>query len=157
MSASVRIDTNINLGAMGTQRIRDESAAAILTQAQLSFIKQRDPNGQAWKPLSKATIANRRNGSKTILRDTGLLFNSLQAVNGEVGSPLKYAGVHNRGYRHIPKRQFLPNPNQFSPELESELFDIAAGAAYDHIAGKKSWFMNGLAHLRSLSRRLFSS
>lgn len=75
------------------------------------FLKAARGDG-TWKPLAASTIARRRKGrrrggSPEILRDTGILFNSLSAgahgsvirdiPNGvEVGTQIKYAKHHQR-------------------------------------------------------------
>lgn len=76
-----------------------------------------------WKPLSPNTIKRhpRREGGKP-LNDTGRLKRSVtsqvvkkvSARKLEYGTNLVYAGVHNFGYKQIPKREFL----FFSPQDE---------------------------------------
>lgn len=104
-----------------------EIGQTLVTLTDLSFREQRDPWGNAWKALAASTIARRRKGpragnSDQILRDTGLLANSInyQSNNSrvEVGYNVqveKYARIHQlggkagRGHKvTIPARAYLP-------------------------------------------------
>lgn len=83
----------------------------------LGFRGQHDPWGNAWRPLSATTIANRRRGRSggtsviQILRDTGILANSINtrvASNSvSVGTAVSYAEKHQFG-KGVPRRAFLP-------------------------------------------------
>jgi len=78
---------------------------------------KQSPNGQAWKPLSRRTVAERIAEGRDpldILRRTSALLNSIQlgeatASRVTVGSPLEYAGKHQLGdpANRIPARPFL--------------------------------------------------
>ena len=113
---------------------------AILNTARLSFVNSSTPNGDAWLRLSPATIKQRRKGSDSPLRDTGMLMNSLMisdayetsgGVGVDVGSNLIYANIHNFGGMagrnrsvKIPQRQFMPDLYNMSTDLEDEIEDI---------------------------------
>ena len=128
---------NINLGAL----LR-EAANAVVSTAQLSFISASTPTGAAWPALAPATVARRRKGSNSPLRDTGRLMNSLMvsepysAGNGvaiDAGSNVEYSALHNfggmagRGKKvKIPARQFLADPDNLPDDLAVELLEIAA-------------------------------
>ena len=79
------------------------------------FDKEQSPNGQKWKPLSKATINHRKKCNKSgnikILQDTGELRRSIAYEAGanyaRVGTALKYAKTHQFGRGNIPARPFL--------------------------------------------------
>ena len=134
-----------DLGSVSNEalgRILREAANAVLSTAQLSFISASTPNGIPWPRLAKATVAKRRNGSDSPLRDTGRLLNSLMvsepyAADGglaiDAGSNVEYSALHNfggmagRGRKvRIPSRQFMPDPDNMPEDLASELLDIAA-------------------------------
>jgi phage virion morphogenesis protein len=95
----------------------------------LRFVRQTDPWGTPWKPLSQTTIARRRKGSNVPLRDTGRLMNSIthRVISNntvEVGTNVKYAPTHQFGAKkgaygrtrrgasipwgNVPARAFLP-------------------------------------------------
>jgi phage virion morphogenesis protein len=107
----------------------DNIGATVADASRLTFVRQADPWGAPWKPLSPATVARRRKSSAAILRDTGRLMNSIShRVTGnnrvEIGSNAIYAGTHQFGAakgqygrtRHgapipwgrVPARPFLP-------------------------------------------------
>jgi hypothetical protein len=91
-----------------------------------------------WKPLADSTIAGRRKGSSTILRDTGVLFAALtptwvappgsvnELIDGGVrvgfgGSEshpgglvtiADIAGFHQDGGGNLPKREIMVDPPQ---------------------------------------------
>jgi hypothetical protein len=91
-----------------------------------------------WVPLSSRTIAGRRKGSSTILRDTGVLFAALSPVwvapPGSINELLQdgvrigfggsqthpsgfatiaeIAGFHQDGAGNLPKREIIVNPSQ---------------------------------------------
>lgn len=98
------------------------AAESMLAETVLCFRLQRDPYGAPWKPLKPSTIAARRSGTRKgarskgaqILIDTGALRNSMNSrILGPrrfaIGSPLKYAAVHQEGSGSIPARPFLPS------------------------------------------------
>lgn len=71
-----------------------------------TFKDQRDPWGQPWKPLRPSTLRARRKGkgggTAKILRDTGVLSNSISArrtgpLTVEIGTTTPYAGIHQFG------------------------------------------------------------
>ncbi|MBK8173187.1 MAG: phage virion morphogenesis protein [Sandaracinaceae bacterium] len=55
-------------------------AAALKTHIDDSFRQSKSPTGEAWAPLSRATIAGRRQGSDKPLIDTGTLRNAAYAM-----------------------------------------------------------------------------
>lgn len=92
-------------------------ATALYEQNRLNFPRQRDPWGNPWKPLSPATLKQRRQGRSSragaqILRDTGRLMNSLgvspQGENALFGTVVDYADIHQFGQGRVPARPFLP-------------------------------------------------
>lgn len=109
----------------------------------LSLIKQRfvtlsaggtDENGDRWTPLSQNTIDGRRvgrgEGVAQILRDTGVLMNSLSPGgpgslievlhNGvSVGTNVPYAHYQHFGTKTIPARPLWPEriPDSWSDEI----------------------------------------
>jgi phage gpG-like protein len=121
-------------------RILRESANALLTAAQLSFVNSESPNGQSWPSLKPSTIARRTNGSSKPLLDTGRLMNSLQVsdvhstaagLGIDVGSNVEYSALQNFGGTagngaRIPARQFMPDPENMPDGLRTELLEIAA-------------------------------
>ena len=100
----------------------------ILESVQRNFIEGGRP---AWTPLRPATIKRRRGfGDVQILRDTGLLMNSLapaspsvwrlEPLSVEVGTNVPYAGYHQLGIG-VPERPFL----MVQPEDEETLMKVA--------------------------------
>lgn len=78
-----------------------------------------DEAGEKWEPLAPSTLARRRGGggggSVEILRDKGLLFNSLgpAAVRAEpgaiiIGTNVPIARYHHRGTQRMPRRRLWP-------------------------------------------------
>jgi len=71
------------------------------------FVKERDPDGQSWKPSKRA----QREGGQT-LTDTGRLRASIRFGFGRnyaevFTNTLEYAAVHNEGAARMPKRQYI--------------------------------------------------
>lgn len=98
----------------------DEIGGAVQASIQFNFSGQHDPDGNAWEPLSDATLENRRGGSGQILRDTGRLNRSItynaQAESVEIGSDAVYANMQQFGgqktdfpwlWGDIPPRPFV--------------------------------------------------
>lgn len=82
--------------------IADDLAAEVAQ----GFKAQRDPWGAAWKPLKPATLRARRQGrgggAPQILRDTGVLQNSISSRRTgplvvEIGTTTPYAAIHQFG------------------------------------------------------------
>lgn len=79
------------------------------------FDKEQSPDGQKWKPLSKARHKQRikKGANYKILTDTGELRRSVQYKASDndvvIGSNLKYAPIHQFGSskKNIPARPFL--------------------------------------------------
>ena len=81
----------------------------LVAATDLAFRSQKDPWGQAWKPLAASTLRGRRkgkgSGSDKILRDTGRLQNSLNYRPGvtvgkdwvRFGTNVAYAAIHQFG------------------------------------------------------------
>lgn len=127
--------------------------AAVVADTDLAFRGQSDPWGQPWTPLSAVTQARRRQGpgtgSNQILRDSGMLANSINyqvsddavIVGTLVGTGRQYAAVHqfgnpaNRMFNTpsghpapIPARPFLPirgNQVDLPASLRAEILAIA--------------------------------
>ena len=105
-----------NLGLMAAQRI--------LTLVKQNFVIKSAGgtgiDGDPWAPLSPSTLAARARkgtGSKfyaAILRDTGVLFNSLYAeVSSDeivIGTNTEYARYHHEGTSRMPARPLWPRP-----------------------------------------------
>jgi phage virion morphogenesis protein len=77
----------------------------LVAATDLAFRSQKDPWGQAWKPLAASTLRGRRkgkgSGSDKILRDTGRLSNSItyraERASVQVGTNVIYAAIHQFG------------------------------------------------------------
>lgn len=87
-------------------RAMDNIADDITSRVAMGFRDQKDPWGNPWLPLKPSTIRARRkgkgSGSTKILRDTGVLSNSLNAqrvdpLTIEIGTTVPYAGAHQFG------------------------------------------------------------
>lgn len=72
--------------------------------------------GKPWAPLAPSTVARRRKGKRKggrirILRDTGMLYRSVNAFTTwdytEVGAREPYGHRHQFGGRHLPARPFI--------------------------------------------------
>jgi len=98
----------------------DAVGAHMVASTHLNFRGQHSPDGQAWAPLSEATLANRRGGEGQILRDTGRLNRSIThnvLPDGvEIGSDVVYANMMQFGgkktdfpwlWGDIPGRSYL--------------------------------------------------
>jgi phage gpG-like protein len=88
-----------------------------------------DASGMRWQPLAASTIRRRRKGKNRrgkvqILRDTGILFNSLaqaqpfnvlSIVPGVVtiGTEVPYARYHQSGTARMPARRLWPEPENW--------------------------------------------
>lgn len=82
-----------------------------------SFRRSRAPDGDAWAPLTQATLRRRRQGPNTrarkatILIDTGRLKNSIQSTHTKTalsfGTNVQYAAYHQFGGGRM-YRPFLP-------------------------------------------------
>lgn len=114
MKITVDIDSGAAQGALrGLQRAATHLAPAfrsigtgIADDARLRFKDSRDPYGQAWLPLAKRTIAQRRKGkgsggAKPLL-DTGRLRNSIAwRLMGphevHIGTNVAYGAIHQFG------------------------------------------------------------
>lgn len=84
----------------------DGIANDVTAKVQMGFRDQKDPWGQPWLPLKPSTIRARRKGkgggSTKILRDTGVLSNSITAqrtdpLTIEMGTTVPYAAAHQFG------------------------------------------------------------
>ncbi|NEO59152.1 MAG: phage virion morphogenesis protein [Moorea sp. SIO4G2] len=73
------------------------------------FLKEQDPDGKEWAPLSSSTLKSKRSGQKLV--ETGRLIRSLQwtvsPVEGVYFTPVEYAIYLQKGTRSMPKRPFL--------------------------------------------------
>jgi phage virion morphogenesis protein len=84
----------------------DGIAHDLSAKVAMGFRDQKDPWGQPWAPLKPSTIRARRKGkgggSTKILRDTGVLSNSITAqrtgpLTIEMGTTVPYAAAHQFG------------------------------------------------------------
>ena len=127
---SVQVDDAQVRAALATlsARMGDLSPAmrsigqTLVAATDLAFRSQKDPWGQAWKPLAASTLRGRRkgkgSGSDKILRDTGRLSNSItyraERASVQVGTNVIYAAIHQFGGSigahkiPFPARPFLP-------------------------------------------------
>ncbi|NBC46822.1 MAG: phage virion morphogenesis protein [Gammaproteobacteria bacterium] len=125
-----------------TQAMR-EIGAAIDTHTMLGFRAGQAPDGTPWAPLSPVTVARRRQGSSSPLRDTGVLQNSFNAradrTSVEYGTADKRAGTHQFGARQgaygrssrggpipwgdIPARPMIPT-GELPESLKREMLRI---------------------------------
>ena len=90
-----------------TSNLLEQIGLLVKQQTQRHFIEQRDPDGNAWLPLSKNTVEYKQHkgsassGSPKILIDTGNLWNSISyRVAGNtvfVGSDRLYGTYHQLG------------------------------------------------------------
>lgn len=118
--------------------VRDEA----LTQVQLGFRAERDPNGQPWAPLKYRT--------GRILSLTARLRRSFNArvtgsgsgVRVSVGTNVKYAKFHQYGTRtkrggvKMPARQMLPADGSLGTKWQAPIA-AAARAALFRFWGKR--------------------
>jgi len=136
----------------------------------LSFAQERfdkySKGGGDWTPLKKSTIDRRRSGTKrskssglpktTILRDTGVLLNTLDfrtKVRGQLredlpngirvgfGGPARHgsggiatiadiASFHDSGAGHLPKRTIIAQPDQIT--IKQMVDDLVDGALREY-------------------------
>ena len=117
--------------------------ADVVDQIDLLFRAESSPDGTPWEPLSEVTKARRRGSSEQILRDTGVLANSidLSATKDtvEIGSPIEYAATHQYGagkgsfgtmpngapipWGDIPAREFIPT-DRLPEEWGDDIVDV---------------------------------
>lgn len=73
------------------------------------FARETDPDGRPWTPLKPSTLKQKKSG--TILREKSILVNATSSrVVGDTGyieNPTSYGGLHQRGTKFLPKREFL--------------------------------------------------
>ena len=117
----------------------------LVGQVALSKIKQAfvvkasggiDDAGDKWEPLSQNTIDGRRVGKgigfAQILRDTGVLLNSLspggpanflEPIQGgvSIGTNVPYARYHHDGTDTIPRRRLWPEPDAWPAKWWSDI------------------------------------
>lgn len=102
MGVKLKIDSDMTeLFRAFSQKNMREYLTAIgdleLSQTRQRFVKQVDPDGNAWKVTVRKII----NPSAKILRKSGVLFNSIQRkVHGKsvfIGTNLSYAETHQEG------------------------------------------------------------
>ena len=90
-----------------------------------------DEAGDSWAPLAESTVQGRRKGkgvgNPQILRDTGILLNSLSPGGigniiewrpgvVEIGTNIPYARYHHEGTDKIPARPLWPEPYRWPSE-----------------------------------------
>jgi|GEM_PF-389451 len=96
------------------------SKVAIVASIKENFASESSPDGAPWAPLKRPrSRKGKPKGKDKILRDKGILYASVAAANGSghveeltnttlaMGTVIEYAGVHQRGGKHIPARPFL--------------------------------------------------
>lgn len=92
--------------------LMEEIGMAVAEDSRMNFIRQQDPWGRAWQPLSALTQRLRRQGrgagANQILRDTNRLMNSItysaSRDSVQVGTNAIYAAIHQLGGTVLPKR-----------------------------------------------------
>ena len=109
------------------------------------FRQERTPDGEPWAELSEVTKMRRRGTEYNILRDTGILSNSIDFTatgkSVEVGSPMEYAATQNYGaqkgqygrtkrgspipWGDIPAREFIPSQS-LPQEWGDDITEICA-------------------------------
>ena len=130
---------------------------ATLRRIKLAFVTKArggtDEAGESWVPLSPYTLRRRRyrkkpppSNSVEILRDTGLLLNTLspgvetglnvfRVLPGEVivGTNRKWAGIHHRGSRNgrIPQRRLWPEPSKWPSNWWLDILETARQGLID--------------------------
>ena len=130
-------------------------AMVILGRVKQAFIvKARggtDEAGDKWEPLKPATIKRRRGKSQSveILRDTGLLLNSLSPGmaspnqvlvlgRGDIvlGTNRKGAAAHHHGVpkRNLPQRRLWPDPDKWPDSWREDVLDAARDGMIQVIA-----------------------
>src|SRR5437868_10069394 len=108
------------------RRMQLAIGAVALSLVKQAFVQKSegraDEAGLRWEPLAPSTVAKRRKGrgqgAPLILRDTGLLFNSLSpGISARpnpgqviVGTNDPKAAWHHRGTTTIPARPLWPDP-----------------------------------------------
>jgi phage virion morphogenesis protein len=107
----------------------------LVTGADLSFRAEEDPWGSPWAPLTQTTLARRRGSRAQILRDSGILANSISArVSGdsvEVGTDVIYAATHQFGrpdnrFYNSPRGRPAPIPARPSLPIRGGAADLPA-------------------------------
>lgn len=105
-----------------------EISADLLGDVALGFKAQRDPWGNPWAALSDATLKQRRKSGRgaQILRDTGVLQNSIHAVHDmlsatiSVGPNAAYGAKHQAGIG-TKRRAFFPLDEAGNVKLSQEI------------------------------------
>lgn len=121
----------------------EEIGAAVRTHIDINFRTESDPHGKPWEPLSAVTTDRRRGPSAQILRDTGILANSItyqaNKESVEIGTNVIYAGTQQFGAKKgqygrtkrgapipwgdIPPRPFMPL-GKLPEDLSDDIIDI---------------------------------
>ena len=100
--------------------------------------------GGDWPGLSPATKRSRRGRVFSILKDTGLLRNSLSAARYEtdkirggikVGTGVEYARYHQDGAGNLPKREIIVDPDAGTEQKMSADIDRGIQRAVDAAGG----------------------
>lgn len=133
------IDRDLNRSGNGpVAKALNQWAVRYRGYIQERFARLSRGGGGVWPPLKPSTIAGRRKGSKSILRDTGTLFAALSPIfrknpgqyqkripggirvgygttakhpSGKI-SVAKLAKIHNDGLGRVPKRVIMVQPSQ---------------------------------------------
>lgn len=109
----------------------NRAAAYLELETKQNFAKQRDPQGNPWKPLAKSTLERKTKvsggarrdsrgrfvgggGGSTILRDTGALAAGIAArpasnteASVETTAGKEYGIWHQLGTRRMPQRRYI--------------------------------------------------
>ena len=94
-----RLNALVRAGADLTPAMED-IGQHLLNTTRERFVEEKDPEGNAWHPLSEATKARKkRNVDKILTRDAYLrnIVTRASRDSVEVGSPRIYAGTHQFG------------------------------------------------------------
>ena len=127
---------------------------AILSNIKRAFVVKAaggtDEAGDSWLPLSQNTIDGRRVGNGVgipqILRDTGILLNSLSpgapgnlldALPGmvSIGTNVKYAAYQHHGTDTIPARRLWPEPHRWPSAWLEDINETVRDGVAKLIAG----------------------
>lgn len=140
MTAHVRINSKefekkIKRKIKGLQNRRSYYAQAVVIVDRW-IIKNFETEGQAvggWQPLADSTLLARQRGygdyvkssSPRILQNKRDLKGKWKHMStarfAKIQSGVEYGKAHNYGYKHIPKRQILPDEKHVMPKLKKLL------------------------------------
>ncbi len=107
-----------NLSPPEIKEVLDEIGASNVTETQMRFEAETDPQGRPWQGLAASTLQKRRQANPRILRDQANLYDSIThrvgSNSAEVGTNRVYARIHQLGgvagrgkKTKIPARPYL--------------------------------------------------